>query len=111
MPFAEVQALYERGWRDMSKRYYPNAPWPAAAEIADAVKGDRTFLVLYKLLYFRHLLSKGAAGGDRATLLRHHVNAWAAYVDFFELVLDGLAAQRRFQVRAQFIERFSPWRG
>ena len=73
----------------MSKRYYPNSPWPAAADIADAVKGDRAFLVLYKLLYFRHLLSKGAAGGDRATLLRHHVAAWAAYVDFFELVLDG----------------------
>ena len=73
-------------------RFYPNAPWPTAAEISDSVKGDKTFLVLYRLLYFRHLLSKISGGVDRGTLLRHHVDAWAAFVDFFELMLDATRA-------------------
>ena len=85
---AEVQSFYEKGWRDISKRFFADRPWPAARDISDAVKGDRTFLALYRVLYFRHLLTK-VAPHNRSATLRQHVEAWEAYTEMFELLLDG----------------------
>ena len=82
--------LYDRGFRDMSARFYENAPWPTAKEIADIVKHDIVFLSLYKMLYFRSLL--GLTHADRLVALTHHADSWVAHKEFLELLMDPRAS-------------------
>lgn len=82
--------LYDRGFRDMSARFYENAPWPTAKEIADIVKHDAVFLSLYKMLYFRSLL--GLTHADRLVALTHHADSWVAHKEFLELLMDPRAS-------------------
>ena len=85
----EVQSFYERGVRDVSKRFFADKPWPAEGAVMDLVKGDRVFLTLYRLIYFRHLLALSVrAGVERAVHQRQLVEAWSAYRSFFALAGD-----------------------
>ena len=82
--------LYDRGFRDMSVRFYDNMAWPTAKEIADIVKHDAVFLSLYKMLYFRSLL--GLTHADRLVALTHHADSWIAHKEFLELLMDQRAS-------------------
>lgn len=82
--------LYDRGFRDISARFYENTPWPTAKEISEIVKHDAIFLSLYKMLYFRSLL--GLTHADRLVALTHHADSWAAHKEFLEILMDPRAS-------------------
>lgn len=86
---AEIAMLYDRGFRDISARFYENQPWPTAKEVAEIVKHDVIFLSLYKMLYFRSLL--GLTHADRLVALTHHADSWLAHKEFLELLMDHRA--------------------
>jgi hypothetical protein len=54
---------------------------------------NRTFLVLYRLLYYKHLLLR-LSSEERPAALSTYFEAWFAYKEFFDLLLglDGTAA-------------------
>lgn len=84
---AEIQSFYERGWKDMSKRFFATSPWPTVKEIAGIVKNDQAFLVLYRLLFYRHVLAT-LNTHDRPATFAQYVEAWKAYRAFFEFCID-----------------------
>ena len=51
---------------------------------------NRTFLVLYRLLYYKHLLLR-LSTEERPAALSTYFEAWFAYKEFFDLLLglDG----------------------
>ena len=58
-----------------------------------AVVSNRTFLVLYRLLYYKHLLLR-LSSEERPAALSTYFEAWFAYKEFFDLALglDGSTA-------------------
>jgi hypothetical protein len=54
---------------------------------------NRTFLVLYRLLYYKHLLLR-LSSEERPAALSTYFEAWFAYKEFFDLLLglDGTTA-------------------
>lgn len=86
----EIAMLCDRGFRDISARYYENSAWPTAREISEIVKHDPVFLTLYKTLYFRSLLN--LSHPDRRVALTHHADSWTAHREFFELLMDPRAS-------------------
>lgn len=108
-PAADIASYVERGWRDMSKRFFGERPWPPAAAVAPLVKNDATFMGLYKVLASKHALSV-AGGADRGTLLRLHLDAWAAYVDWFAVAESGeleLPSNAVFDLLNEFVYQFT----
>jgi translation initiation factor 3 subunit L len=85
--FAEIQSFYERGWKDMSKRFFATSSWPTTKEISSLVKDDKAFLVLYRLLFYRHVLATLNTSETPSTFA-HYVQAWDAYRAFFEFCID-----------------------
>lgn len=84
---AEILSFYERGWKDMSRRFFPESPWPAESEVSPVVDGDKGFLALYGLLSHKHVLTTM----DVAPTLGTFIAAWAAYRAFFALAETGVA--------------------
>jgi len=37
-PLAEIQSFYERGWKDMSKRFFGASAWPTAREVRGSAR-------------------------------------------------------------------------
>lgn len=52
----EIQNLYENTWPKLSEEYYDKRSWPNEEEIAVFIDTDEVFKVLYKELYFRHIM-------------------------------------------------------
>jgi len=84
-PLADVQSFYERGWKDISSQYFLRTAWPSSREISAVVKDDAGFLVLYRLLCFRHTLMTLA---DQPAIFSTYAEAWNAYKAFFDFVVD-----------------------
>lgn len=82
---AEVHTLYETSFNKLTDRYYKSAPWPPAEAIAPLVDSDKTFLLLYKELYFRHIYSK------LQPTLEQRLASFANYCELFDLILSSKA--------------------
>ena len=159
----DILQHYERGWKDISARFFQAEPWPTLGDISGsaywrgagrqqsagragpgrapagpsreaaqppregrrvsqnrrasahspfrvpaphlhhpplpsplprgAVVSNRTFLVLYRLLYYKHLLLR-LSSEERPAALSTYFEAWFAYKEFFDLALglDGTSA-------------------
>jgi len=73
---------------------------------------DHVFLVLYRLLYYRHVMFYLAAKQIRSTLA-DHIDAWRTYTDFFNIALAReyskdvvLPAQWLYELLSEFILHF-----
>lgn len=78
----EIKACYEAHLKRLTDKFYKNAPWPSADQIAPIVNDDKIFLTLYKELYFRHLYaSSHPTVNDR-------IESFENYCDFFNLIID-----------------------
>ena len=83
----EIQVHYERSFKENSNRYYPTESWPSVKEIEPIVNNNRNFLVLYRLLYYRHIFMKLSSSDPNLPALSTYVEAWFAYKEFFELII------------------------
>eukprot|EP01138_Halocafeteria_seosinensis_P002648 gb/GECG01002707.1/.p1 GENE.gb/GECG01002707.1/~~gb/GECG01002707.1/.p1 ORF type:complete len:754 (+),score=102.59 gb/GECG01002707.1/:1-2262(+) len=95
----EVSNAYEVVWKDLSKKYFSESPWPEFEEISHLVRDDQTFLTLYKLLYFRHLLMQ-IPTKERPARMSEFSDAWDAYREFFDLILTAAKTAQKEQPSA-----------
>ncbi|XP_065208798.1 eukaryotic translation initiation factor 3 subunit L [Planococcus citri] len=79
----EIQDLYENTFPKLSEEYFDRTPWPDENSISHLVEGDRTFLVLYKELYFRHLHARLSS----SVTLQQRFDSFSNYCNLFNLIL------------------------
>jgi translation initiation factor 3 subunit L len=78
----DLKRLYAHGWKEQSKMYYRDAPWPSENAIAPLCDGSQLFQMLYKELCFRHLYDIKRAG------VLERVAAFEHYCKLFDFVLE-----------------------
>jgi hypothetical protein len=83
---ADISHSYEKGFRELSKKYFSDMRWLDVDYVSDMVDGDEAFMPLYKLLYYRHLLMT-LPTKERPALMSEYAEAWDSYRDFFDAVL------------------------
>lgn len=79
-------------------------------EVSPIVKDDKTFLILYRLLYYKHVLTQ-LPTGDRRPTLKQYVEAWYAYREFFVLALTdapdlNLPATWLYEMISEFLYHY-----
>lgn len=72
----------------MTNKLFKEREWPTAEAVAPLVKGDRAFLILYRLYYNRHVLSTLNTAARPASFAQY-IEAWNAYREFFAFVMEG----------------------
>lgn len=133
---ADIARCYESDWNKITERFYQTARWPEVEQIEDLCKRgacrlsrrrawlhcltwlvvcvgtDHVFMVLYRLLYYRHVMFYLAAKNVRAGVA-DHLQALAAYTDFFNIALAKdyaadveLPAQWLYELLSDFILHF-----
>lgn len=75
----------------MTNKLFKEREWPSVDAVAPLVKGDRAFLILYRLYFNRHVLSTLNTGARPASFAQY-IEAWNAYRDFFAFVMEGESA-------------------
>jgi hypothetical protein len=83
--------MYEKEFRTMSKTHYADAPWPSSAEVQELLDADRSFMVLYNLLFFKHLLAV-LPTKEAPARSSDYGEAWDSYRDFFDYVMGKKSA-------------------
>lgn len=81
--------MYEREWREVSHKYFEDTPWPTPYTIHDLTRGSDVFMTMYSLLYHRHILYSLPHVTKKSATAEQYIDAWPAYIDFFNLVLDS----------------------
>lgn len=109
----DITRFYETEWNRITERHFQTSPWPSVTLISPICKGDHVFKVLYRLLYYRHVMFYLAAKGVRGSLA-DHIEAWSTYRDFFNIVLDTeyskdveLPSQWLYDLLSEFILQFT----
>lgn len=91
----------------MSKRFFSDRDWPSATAVSAVVKGEPTFMALYRVLAMKHaLVLHSGMRADRATMLRLYVESWDAYVQFFDVAKQGeleLPTNAVFEILDDFV--------
>jgi len=77
----EQSRLYNTEFRDLSNKYFSNAPWPSPQSIASECNGDPLFLAFYRELTHRHWHAV-----SRPTL-RDRMEGWDVYRELFDELL------------------------
>jgi len=77
-----VKDLYDTDFFSLADSIFKQNPWPSAEAVAHLVENDRTFLILYKELYFRHIYSKLTPD------IQQRFASWENYSELFTLILD-----------------------
>lgn len=78
-----IQNAYEDGFNKLTDRFFKNSPWPDADSVAQVVRPDRVFLILYKELYFRHVYARVQGGPT----LEQRFESYFNYCDLFNYIL------------------------
>lgn len=81
----DIQDLYENTFPKLSEDYYERNPWPDENVISYLVDNDRTFLVLYKELYFRHLHARLS----NSVTLQQRFDSFSNYCTLFNIILNS----------------------
>ena len=83
-----MQVLYDKEWKTLTGRFFADASWPTAREISAVVKDDRAFLVMYRTLFYNHVLGGLARSQRRTPSFAQYVEAWKAYKEFLEFAVE-----------------------
>lgn len=76
----EVQPLYEAQFRDLTDRFFPQSPWPAASSIAPECNYDEDFLLFYKEIRARHLFTLQYVKDTKLKpQLSDFIDSWTTY--------------------------------
>ena len=85
LPTLDILHHYERDWKDITSRFFTFEAWPSISDISGLFQ-NRTFLSLYRILYYKHMLTK-LASDERPAALSTYFEAYHAYKEFFDLTL------------------------
>ncbi|PIK35760.1 putative eukaryotic translation initiation factor 3 subunit L isoform X1, partial [Apostichopus japonicus] len=55
---SDVTTCYEHDFNKLSERFFKNSPWPDAENIIQMFGSDHVFLILYKELFYRHIIAR-----------------------------------------------------
>ncbi|KAI5719349.1 hypothetical protein M8J76_008970 [Diaphorina citri] len=80
----EIQNLYENSFPKISDQYYEKRPWPEASVIAPLVDHDKTFLILYNELYYRHIYARAQGGPS----LDQRFDSFSNYCELFNFIIN-----------------------
>jgi len=87
----DILNMYEKGFRTISKEHFAESTWPEREEVKELLDADDSFMVLYNLLYFKHLLVTLPTPENPARS-SDYADAWDRYRDFFDFVLARVEA-------------------
>jgi len=96
-PAAETSSFLERGWKDMTERFFLEEPWPSVEDVTPHVSGDAIFLALYRLLAAKHVLT--TLSKYQPATLADYADTWNAYVALLKLVGTDAADAAEVPVR------------
>lgn len=101
----EVTPLYEAQFKDLTERFFPQSPWPAAASIAPECNYDEDFLLFYREIRARHLFTLQYASKDTKLKpgLPDFIDSWATYGGIFTYVLTKADIDRNIALTPQWI--------
>lgn len=127
----EVQRLYDAKFKEITDKYFSQAPWPESKVIASEVGNDEGFLVFYRSvalccgLLCRYTILKVLIplSPFREMAMRHvttklkpqvadHINSWRNYVKLFETVLTAkeedlsISTQWAYDIVQEFVYQF-----
>lgn len=80
----ETQNMYEQSFPKMSEQYFEKRSWPDAAVIAPLVENDKTFLILYNELYYRHIYARLPGGPS----LDQRFDSFSNYCELFNFLIN-----------------------
>lgn len=107
----EITRFYDAEWKQQTERYFQATPWPSVDDVEYLVDDDPVFLVLYRLLYYKHVMAYLPSKKIKSKLI-DHVEAWDTYRDFFDIVMDAeysdvsLPPQWLYEILSEFIYQF-----
>ncbi|CAH1724044.1 eukaryotic translation initiation factor 3 subunit L [Aphis gossypii] len=78
----EMQNLYENTFPKLSDQYFDKAPWPSDKEVRTIMDDDKTFLMLYKELYYRHIFARVPNGPST----KQRFGSFYNYCDLFNYI-------------------------
>ncbi|XP_071487481.1 eukaryotic translation initiation factor 3 subunit L-like [Diadema antillarum] len=81
----EINFCYETTFNKLSESYFKNSAWPSADTIAPLVENDEVFIILYKELYYRHILARTQTGPDQMQRFEAYYN----YCNLFNHILNA----------------------
>ncbi|XP_071813636.1 eukaryotic translation initiation factor 3 subunit L-like isoform X2 [Apostichopus japonicus] len=76
---------YEHDFNKLSERFFKNSPWPDAENIIQIVGSDQVFLILYKELFYRHIIARTQSGPSQEQRFESYYN----YCNFFNYILSS----------------------
>lgn len=82
---AEIAVHYERGFKEISKRFFTGDSWPKVVAVAPIVNHDKAFLTLYRILYYKHQLMT-VATAERPADNKTYIEAFVAYEELVKLI-------------------------
>jgi len=76
----EVAPLYDFQFKDLTDRFFAQAPWPAASAIAPECNYDEDFLLFYKEIRARHLFTLQYVKDTKLKpQLSDFIDSWTTY--------------------------------
>ncbi|PIK61088.1 putative eukaryotic translation initiation factor 3 subunit L, partial [Apostichopus japonicus] len=82
---SDVTTCYEHDFNKLSERFFKNSPWPDAENIIQIVGSDQVFLILYKELFYRHIIARTQSGPSQEQRFESYYN----YCNFFNYILSS----------------------
>eukprot|EP00051_Salpingoeca_urceolata_P000783 m.36058 g.36058 ORF g.36058 m.36058 type:complete len:536 (-) comp10984_c0_seq1:29-1636(-) len=80
----EVAQCYDHRFKQLTERYFKDAPWPEAHLVAPFVNNDSLFLTLYKELYFRHMYTTQS----KTVTIEQRFESYENYCELFNQLID-----------------------
>ncbi|XP_030839981.1 eukaryotic translation initiation factor 3 subunit L isoform X2 [Strongylocentrotus purpuratus] len=81
----DINHCYETTFNKLSESYFKNSSWPSAEIVGEIVNNDEVFLILYKELYYRHILARTPSGPDQQQRFESYYN----YCNLFNYILNA----------------------
>jgi translation initiation factor 3 subunit L len=78
---AELEIQYVDRFAQITDRLYNSSPWPSPEVISPLVHGDKTFLMLYKHLWYRHIFQ------HTEVTLEHRFHSFRNFIDLLDYLL------------------------
>lgn len=102
----EVQPLYEVQYKDLTDHFFGQTAWPIEGVVAQECANDSIFLLFYKEMRARHLISK------LKPQLPDFIDSWTNYTKVFDFLLSkegaeiALTAQWVHDIIVEFVYQF-----
>lgn len=81
----DIHRLYEDTFNKLTDKHYKGTKWPSAETVMDQVSNHPLFIIMYKELYYRHMLSRPIA-----VTFEDRKGSWENYCKLLDLIISDL---------------------